>query len=144
MYVNGKIKLTHNYTISRLWPYQPNSRFYNIEMKFIKLIVTEVVEKEESNWFDRMLAKLLGTSSEARKIERVDYWYLEVDVETGKVQREIGFIGSGEPIIFFPSEHNHYGFWADSPSPIEFEEYEQISTREFDQIWQQLNLRLDQ
>jgi len=108
-------------------------------MKVIKLIVKDTVEKSKPNQFEKFINKIFGDSEESKKINQVDYWYLEIQEETGKVYREIGFNESKEPVVLFPSNENPHGFWADSPVTINLSEFELIPNSDFEAVWKDLN-----
>lgn len=51
-------------------------------------------------------------------LKYVDYWYIEVDTNSGAPQREIGFDITNRAILFAPTDKNH-GLWTDSPVQID-------------------------
>ena len=51
-------------------------------------------------------------------LKYVDYWYIEVDTNSGAPQREIGFDITNRAILFAPTDKN-YGLWTDSQVQID-------------------------
>ena len=45
--------------------------------------------------------------------DKVEYWYVECDIENGFPEREIGFDATGKAIMKMPY-NNNYGYWTDN------------------------------
>jgi hypothetical protein len=66
-------------------------------------------------------------------VENVSYWLLEID-EKGKVNREISIGVSGEVLSVAPKSKNR-GEWVDSNMTLNYNEYEQIDSKLFQDYW---------
>lgn len=66
-------------------------------------------------------------------VENVSYWLLEID-EKGKVNREISIGVGGEVLSVAPKSKNR-GEWVDSNITLNYNEYEQIDSKLFQEYW---------
>ncbi len=65
----------------------------------------------------------------------VRLWWLEVDGESGRLVREIGFNENGSQIVAGPFKGN-YGLLVDSPMSVaDIQNCEQIAEKEFREMW---------
>ncbi|MDH3976747.1 MAG: hypothetical protein OEV42_20990 [Deltaproteobacteria bacterium] len=64
----------------------------------------------------------------------VNWWYLEIDDYTKKVNREIGLDKDKNPIVLAPWGCN-YGLWVDSVAALERIEFEETTETDFEEKW---------
>lgn len=71
------------------------------------------------------------------QLDKIDYWYIEIEIETGIPQREIGFDILNRAILFGPTDRN-YGFWTDSNMTFDINQYPGIDDEVFNDIFEAL------
>lgn len=74
-----------------------------------------------------------------RQLEQVDYWYIEIETETGIPQREIGFDILNSAILFGPTDRN-YGFWTESNMTFDINQHPSIAAEVFNDVFEALEL----
>jgi len=76
------------------------------------------------------------------KIDNVKYWLLELEIETGIPQKEVGIDASDKVIMVMPFKNN-YGYWTDNNLLLkDFKELfntSDISKEIFEQHWKILD-----
>ena len=68
------------------------------------------------------------------QLDNIEYWYIEIDMETGIPQREIGFDILNSAILFGPTDRK-YGFWIDSKMMFDTNQYPIIGAEVFNDIF---------
>ncbi|HMC01613.1 MAG TPA: hypothetical protein VKN14_11315 [Flavobacteriaceae bacterium] len=80
------------------------------------------------------------------KIDFVKNWLVELDIDTGIPEREIGLDKNGQVILKMPFENN-YGYWTDNNLLLEdFKKLfftSEISNVDFEKYWNSFNLTTD-
>jgi len=66
-------------------------------------------------------------------------WLLEID-ENGHPNREVGLNSEGLAVLAAPDERN-FGLWCDGPSILDAGDFEQVSEKEFEQKWSEIEHR---
>lgn len=69
-----------------------------------------------------------------KRLVEVAYWLIEVDDDTGRAEREIGFDTFNNPILCAPT-HQNLGMWTDSERLFTKTEHEVIEAQKFDLLW---------
>ena len=67
----------------------------------------------------------------------IGYWYIEVDIETGLPQREVGFGPCNRASLVAPTDKDR-GFWIDSNMTFEVNQYPVIDSEIFNDIFEAL------
>ena len=70
-------------------------------------------------------------------VNNVRHWHIEIDNDTGRAEREIGFDDCDKPIVFAPTNRN-LGLWTDSDRIFSVEDYELVDKRIFNELWYSL------
>ncbi|MFD1467268.1 hypothetical protein ACFQ48_03450 [Hymenobacter caeli] len=70
-------------------------------------------------------------------VDDVRYWHIEIDNDTRRAEREIGFDGFDKPIVFGPTNRN-LGLWTDSDRLFSIIDYQLVDGNEFDNLWNSL------
>jgi len=71
------------------------------------------------------------------QLDNIDYWYIEIEIEKGIPQREIGFDIWNRAILFGPTDRN-YGFWTDSNMTFHSNQHRRIDEEVFNDIFEAL------
>jgi len=74
---------------------------------------------------------------------QVNWWLLEIDGYTKKVNREIGLNKDKKPIVLAPWGCN-FGLWVDSVVALDRIEFEETTERDFEDKWITLEEMLSQ
>ncbi len=101
----------------------------NLLKKALIAILTKIIPKANPDFED--------------KIDEVQHWLVECDIETGIPEREIGLDKEGRVILKMPYKDN-YGYWTDNNLLLnDFKEHfvvSEINKDRFEQNWELLKL----
>ena len=73
---------------------------------------------------------------------QVNWWLLEIDIDTNKVNREVGLDKDKNPIVLAPWGCN-YGLWIDSVAALDRIDYENMTEVDFEEQWVKIKDRLE-
>jgi hypothetical protein len=99
-------------------------------MKYLKIDESEIITESKSSILEKICCLFF---SKKISIEKVSYWLLEID-ENGIVNKEISIGVGGEVLSIAPKSKNR-GEWVDSNMTLNYNEYEQIDSKLFQDYW---------
>lgn len=73
-----------------------------------------------------------------KKYKDVKYWWIEINPNNGRPERELGFDAIKRPIVSGPYKDN-LGFWLDTEMRFNHKQYETIDIEIFNDTWRMFN-----